>query len=65
MHTYRTAYIDIRIKSHINNCTFRIQEEYIHRLQKDVDNLNETIEFERSSRTGKEKKQVLYFFLSG
>lgn len=36
--------------------TEQIQEEYIHRLQKDVDNLNETIEFERSSRTGKEKK---------
>lgn len=35
--------------------TEQIQEEYIHRLQKDVDNLNETIESEISSRRGKEK----------
>ena len=62
IHTYIATYIDIRIQSHIINCTFRIRDEYIHRLQKEVNNLNETNESERRMRIEKEKKQVLYIF---
>ena len=44
-------------------CFFRLREGYIHRLQKDVNNLNETIEFERKMAREKDKKQVLYNML--
>ena len=44
-------------------CFFRLWEEYIHRLQKEVNNSNETAESERKKRKEKEKKQVLYNIL--
>lgn len=53
----------MEIHLNMTYCFLRLREEYIHRLQKDVNNLNETVESEIKMRKGKEKKQVLYNIL--